>query len=79
MSGGHFQNYYSFEYIADEIESIIHENKYDFSKETLDEFIKAVIAIRLAKIYTQRIDWLISGDDGEETFHKRLSEDMNHV
>jgi TnpA family transposase len=78
MSGGHFR-YSDLEYIADEIESIIQENKYDFSKETLDEFMKGVIAIRLAKIYTQRIDLLISGDDREETFHKRLTEDMNHV
>lgn len=24
----------------------------------------------------QRIDWLIAGDDGEETFHRRLKEDL---
>jgi hypothetical protein len=78
MSGGHFQ-YHSIEHVADEIESIIHENEYDFSEETLDEFMKGVIAIRLANIYMKRIDWLISGDDGEESFHKRLNEDMNNV
>jgi hypothetical protein len=78
MSGGHFQ-YSGLEHVADEIESIIHENEYDFSEEILDEFMRGVIAIKLANIYIKRIDWLISGDDGEESFHKRLNEDMNNV
>ena len=27
-------------------------------------------------IYTQRIDWLLSGDDNEETFLERLKEEL---
>jgi hypothetical protein len=31
-----------------------------------------------ALIYAQRIDWLVSGDDGEDTFHARLAEDLKN-
>lgn len=50
----------------------------DFSKETLDEFRKGLDILNKAYIYTQRIDWLLSGDDGEETFHQRLKEDLKN-
>lgn len=30
-------------------------------------------------IYTQRIDWLLSGDDGEESFHSRLKEELDKL
>ena len=35
--------------------------------------------IRKAYIYAQRIDWLLSGDDGEESFHERLEEELNEL
>ena len=68
MSGGYF-NYRQREidHIADEI-----ENLKGFSEQTIAEFKKAVQALRIAYIYTQRIDWLVSGDDGEDTFHRKL-------
>ena len=85
MSGGHF-NYdqYRIGEIASDIEEIIaqeenpHDNCYTngFEEATLDEFRNAVMFLRLAKIYTQRVDWLVCGDDGEETFHKRLRADL---
>ena len=31
---------------------------------------------RIAGIYAQRIDWLLSGDDGEDSFHERLKFDI---
>ena len=51
----------------------------DFSKETLSEFKTAVKLLRKAAVYAQRIDWLLSGDDGEETFHQRLEEDLKNL
>ena len=90
MSGGYF-NYeqYKLSYIADEIDHLIieHENKseeesdnfgYEFSDETITEFKKGLEYLRLAQIYAHRIDWLVSGDDGEEFFHKRLKHDLEH-
>ena len=52
---------------------------YAYSKETIDEFKKAVTILRQAEIYAQRIDYLLSGDDGEETFHKRLKQDLDKI
>ena len=51
----------------------------EISEETIAEFEKAVLYLNLAYIYAQRIDWLVSGDDGEETFHKRLTDDLKNL
>ena len=32
--------------------------------------------IRIAEIYATRIDWVMSGDDGEDDQHERLKEDL---
>ena len=54
-------------------------NRYNFSEETIDEMKKGLDYLRKASIYAQRIDWFISGDDGEEEFHERLIEDLNNL
>ena len=38
---------------------------------------KGLIALKVAAIYAQRIDWLLSGDDGEESFKRRLKEELD--
>lgn len=89
MSGGYF-NYdqYRIQYIADAIEQLILDNdstevdQYGFSKgngysaDTIEEFRVSLLHLKKAIIYAQRIDWLVSGDDGEESFHERLKSDM---
>ena len=54
-------------------------NESEFSKETLAELKKAVHILKQAEIYAQRIDWLLSGDDGEESFHERLKEELEKL
>lgn len=44
--------------------------------ETIQEFRNGIEAIRKAYVYMQRIDWLLSCDDGEDTFHQRLKMDL---
>ena len=51
-------------------------NYYKYNEKTIEEFKKGLDILRKAYIYAQRIDWLLSGDDGEESFHKRLKEDL---
>lgn len=51
-------------------------NKQRYKPETIKEFKKAVKILREAYIYTQCIDWFLSGDDDEEDFHKRLKEEL---
>jgi hypothetical protein len=90
MSGGQFDyKQYDIGRIADEIEQMIRSNNseeldewgcrvgYQFTPETISRFDMAVLYLRLAQIYTHRIDWLVSGDDGEDSFHKRLEHDLN--
>lgn len=93
MSGGHFnyaQNRISYE-IACPLQQEILRNKirpswtreedWDgqmWSDTTIDEFKMGLEALRVAYIYAQRIDWMLSGDDSEESFHKRLKHDLEH-
>ena len=49
---------------------------YEYPQDILDEFKKGIHLLRMAQIYAQRIDWLISGDDGEDSFRDRLKEDL---
>ena len=48
----------------------------DYTPETLAEFRKGVEILKRASVYAQRIDWLISCDDSEDSFHERLEEDL---
>jgi len=50
-----------------------------YTMETIREFQNAVKQLRIAAVYAQRIDWLLSGDDGEENFHKRLNEELDKL
>jgi hypothetical protein len=52
---------------------------YKYPDEIIEHFKKAVELLRIAQIYTQRVDWLVSGDDGEESFMERLEEDLNNL
>ena len=85
MSGGHFDHQqYHLTDIANSIQSVLDANLedkpwYDFREDTKDEFKKAIKLLREAAIYAQRIDWLLSGDDGEETFHSRLQEELKEI
>ena len=54
-------------------------NRCNYSKETIKEFKKGLAILRKAYIYAQRIDWLLSDDDGEESFHKRLKEELDNL
>lgn len=54
-------------------------NRYEYSEETIVEFKKGIDILRRAYIYAQRIDWLLSGDDREESFHERLKEELDEL
>jgi hypothetical protein len=49
---------------------------YEYPDEVINEFKKAYTILRMAEIYAHRIDWLLAGDDGEETFIERLKQDL---
>jgi len=92
MSGGHFDyNQYRIYQIADEVEQLILTNRStltdaygqpkgsNYSAETIDEFHRALYFLHMAAVYTHRIDWLVSDDDGEDSFHARLEKDKDEI
>lgn len=68
-----------------EAEKYVRENKhtlpnlYGYSEEAIAEFKRGLDILRKAYVYAQRIDWLLSGDDGEESFHERLKEELEKL
>jgi len=52
---------------------------YKYPDEVIEKFKEGLEILRKAEIYAQRIDWLISGDDGEESFLERLNEDLGKL
>ena len=50
-----------------------------YSDETIAEFRKGIELLKKAELNAQRIDWLLSGDDGEDSFHERLKEDLEEL
>jgi hypothetical protein len=52
---------------------------YTYPKEIQEKMAEAVKQLRIACIYAQRIDWFLSGDDGDENFLKRLQEDLDNL
>lgn len=92
MSGGHF-NYdqYKCASIADDVRELIASNDdksknewgdtvgHGYSAETIARFKEGEAILRKAYIYAQRIDWLVSGDDGEDSFHRRLMQELDAI
>jgi len=54
-------------------------NHYKYSDEVIEKFKEGVEILRKAQIYAHRIDYLLSADDGEESFIERLQEELNKL
>ena len=80
MSGGYF-NYqqHTISAIADSIAEHLEEYPDEYSPDTNQRFQTAINLLRAAATYTNRIDWLLSGDDSEETFHRRLVKEIQEI
>ncbi len=48
----------------------------ELEDKTLETMKEAYRQLRIAEIYAHRIDWMISGDDSEETLQERLQEEL---
>jgi hypothetical protein len=89
VSGGHFDyQQYRITDVAIMIDELIASNDDEsldnygnkrgmgYSAETISRFREASSLLRRGAIIAQRIDWLVSGDDVEDTFHRRLEEEL---
>lgn len=52
---------------------------YEYPPEVIEQFKIAVRKLREAQVYAHRVDWLLSCDDGEESFLRRLKEDLKKL
>ncbi len=80
MSGGHFD--YLQHRINETADGVMEELKrvdFPYSDETKKVFEQTAYRLKIAGVMLNRIDWLLSGDDGEETFHERLRKDVDKV
>ena len=90
MSGGYFEyNQYKLEVMAEEIESLIennnkpHTNIYGEIKEAryldseiIKKFKEAAYNLRRTREMVQRIDYLLSSDDSEQSFKKEWEKEI---
>ena len=52
---------------------------YKYDEDIINEFKNGVQALKKAYIYAHRIDYLLSGDDGEESFKERLNQELSDL
>lgn len=53
------------------------ENYHETFRPDVEQAMKeGVEALKKAYIYAHRIDWFLSGDDGEDSFLRRLNEEL---
>jgi hypothetical protein len=52
---------------------------YKYPDEVIEKMKEGIEVLKRAQIYAHRIDWLLSGDDGEESFLRRLEEELNEI
>lgn len=94
MSGGFFEyNQYKIYQIAEDLEHVIlnngkkRENREpweddyhrEYSAEVIAKFKEGLELLKKAHIYAHRIDWLLSDDDGEQSFLERLESDLSKL
>lgn len=84
MSGGHFNHdQYRIQQMADDIQNLIETNSEknewggarNYPQEVLERFAEAEATLRLGAAMATRIDWLVSGDDGEDNFMERWAKE----
>lgn len=80
MSGGYFDyKQYVLEDMASSIEEYLNNNENEYGKSTIERFLETSYNLRRAAEMAQRVDWFLSGDDSEDTFHKRWEEEVRPV
>ena len=79
MSGGHWDHgQYKISNIIVDLKETF-DDEYDVNLMDdimIDNLIELISSLEKAEIHMQRLDWFLSGDDGRESYHKRLKEDL---
>ena len=77
MSGG-IWNYeqYSVQIAIEDLEQLPSNELEELDAITQSNYFALIAELKKCHIHMQRLDWLLSGDDGQETYHKKLAEDL---
>ena len=86
MSGGHFDyNQHRVREIAEDIDRLVARHyedewseayNYGFRPEIIERFKEASHTLNQAADMAQRVDWLVSGDDGQDSFMRRWDKEV---
>jgi hypothetical protein len=92
MSGGTWDYIqYRFRDIGDDIDRLVAENEskelndwgevkgHHYNPATIEKLKIAASHVRETAIMLQRVDYLLAGDDGEESFNSRWDEDLEEL
>lgn len=52
---------------------------YTYPEDIQQIFKDGIKALKIAHIYAQRIDWYLSGDDGEDSLRERLKKELKEI
>jgi hypothetical protein len=92
MSGGYFgYNQWNLSSMAEEIDNLVENNMNNkknewgdvkgahYPPEIIKRFKEAALVLKKAHIMVNRIDWLMSGDDGEDNFIERWNRELKEL
>lgn len=80
MSGGTLEySRWQLEEIVEQIGEEIAKGNDEYTDDTLSRLRDAQIVIAKATIYLNRVDYLLSGDDDEESFKERLDSELADI
>ena len=77
MSGGRF-NYEQdgIQVVIEELEQLPLDELEGLDAIAQSNYFALIAELKKCHVHMQRLDWLLSGDDGQKTYHKRLAEDL---
>ena len=77
MSGGQW-NYiqYAIDDLADQMVREFKSQSELMDETTQSHYVTCYRELKKISVYLQRLDWLLSYDDSQETYHERLAEDL---
>jgi len=78
MAGGFFgyRQWFINDFIESLEEAISDKKDSDLSPDTMINLNVGLRLLEITQVYMHRIDWYLSGDDGEEAFDKGLHDDL---
>jgi len=80
MSGGRFNYAQSrIQCLIEEIEMLDLGELEELDAITQSNYYALIAELNKCQVHMDRLDWLLSGDDGQETYHERLAEDLEKL